>query len=746
MRKRLLGLLIVLSLLTLQVERAVHGQRPAPDEVLHVLPLWAGYVGSDDEAFARQVGELRRRIGSDNPRVRLGFATYIFLSMEDAGVDPERPDLIRKALAKTVAEIDLAIARARKHDIALCLSFLTAIRERTDPLQKAAEREDRRNVQWYADNTLASGWMTHSRYARKHRRALEAYVREVGRVVANRMARYPATFVAASGDGEVELAYGKSPFIDPKYTVETMQLADYSPFAIAEFRDWLRAEGLHAPRQSVAATAYEHAARYKGDGSPAADTNRDGHTLNGDFGTTFATWELRDFDWSLSDDPQRDPRAIPATAYETPDWKSRPNTRANGFDAPRTWKQGDAWWEVWHLFRQTMLRRHNQDFARWITSSPDPETKSLVPAARWYSDQIAADYLFGHTPDRPTLRFITSASSWWTADVAPYGRLGITSFNTNVNGNVFRTLAGVAPHIGNRDIDWGLLEWHPSAPPTKDLEVYRSEARLVQLYRPSLVVPIFWARELHPIEGSGFEVALRELVAAAGKGPLPPEMTATPARLNFAAASGRATPAQRLGIQIVGRGRVPWTLTTNDPSVVLSRASGDESTQVDVSLARGARLAGDRRVTLTLSAPRSSTPATSIPILLRGIDGAGAPPHGSIDAPGDGAASAGAFDAAGWALDDVGVVKVEVWREPLPGEKPEVNGLIRVMDAAPGPRADVAGLFPDAPLIQRAGWAARVDLSPLATTERRSIRIHVLVTDVEGNVANLGVRTVVVRR
>ena len=169
--------------------------------------------------------------------------------------------------------------------------------------------EDRRVMQWYSDHTLADGWWTLSRYARRQYFVRQLYVKALGRVIANRMVRYPDTVIAASGDGEVELAFKAN---GPPY-------ADYSPYATAEFCDWLRGGGLYAPGQPFAVDAYTNSARYRGDSSPAADTNGDGHTLNGDFGTPFTTWQMRYFDWDLADDPFADPRAIPASEYTAPE-------------------------------------------------------------------------------------------------------------------------------------------------------------------------------------------------------------------------------------------------------------------------------------------------------------------------------------------------------------------------------------------------------------------------------------------
>ena len=49
-------------------------------------------------------------------------------------------------------------------------------------------------------------------------------------------------------------------------------LADYSPFTVAEFRDWLRQDGLYAPGQPFAGEAWEFSSRYAGDASTRSST------------------------------------------------------------------------------------------------------------------------------------------------------------------------------------------------------------------------------------------------------------------------------------------------------------------------------------------------------------------------------------------------------------------------------------------------------------------------------------------
>lgn len=489
-------------------------QAPKPvSKMTYVIPYNPFFTARNDAQFAAEVAQLKSRLG-EGPWVRVGFNLYLFVSMDRWELDPADRATVRANLATTFAQVDFAVTRAKANGIPLALSVVTPGRKRTDPLQVGAEREDRRNVQWYANGDIATGWVSVSRYARKMRGRFDAYIQEVGAYLANRMARDPATFVAASGDGEVELS------LDRDQPLDAIQITDYSPFAIAEFRDWLRNGGLYAPGQPYAGQGYANAARYQGDASPAVDTNGDGRTLNGDFGTAFTSWTLRHFDWSLSDGVEVDAQAIPALTYERPGFNALPGTDPTRFDAPRVRQPGVAWWEVWDRFRQEMVWHYNIDFARHITTTVDAETRATVPSDRWYSHQIPADYLFGFTPENPNPRLITSASPHWTADISPYGGLGITSFNVHLGGTSYaKTLATVIPHIAARNRRWAILEWNPSLPASTTIDVYRADTQILEQYRPSMVVPWAWGYPDYAVLNSPFETALAEWIARIKDGP-----------------------------------------------------------------------------------------------------------------------------------------------------------------------------------------------------------------------------------
>jgi hypothetical protein len=527
---------------------------PVDPTITWVLPSWVGLLSANDAAMADMVRRLRQDIG-DGPRARIGLSVFVQLSMNDWSIDTRDRTAVRAALRPVIAPIDAAIARARVHRLPIGLSIITAIRERVDPVQTSAERDDRRNVQWYQDHSPASGWVTYSQYARKLRRVQEAYVREFGRMLAERMAQDPDILVAVTGDGETEMSYERFRDITVPIDASQRAWADYSPFAIAEFRDWLRAGGLYAAGQPLAGEAYALSARYAGDASPAVDTNGDGHTLNRDAGTSFTSWNLRYFNWSLTD-------AETAGAVSPAGFVVRDGGAAL-FDAPRpapadVLTTATPLWQLWVRFRQEMIQRYNRDFARWITGASEAASGG-VPRDRWYSAQIPTDLLFGDPPADKGVRWFTSGSAHWTADIAPYGGMGVTGYNVNMgnppdappggagaNGPYAKTTPHVMARAALRSARWGIVEWNPSDPWSTSADVYLEDVDLIRRYRPSLLMPFKINTTHYRVFDSGFVPALRTLMQTM------PAATASAAPIGVLESPAKEARVPRSAIPITG--------------------------------------------------------------------------------------------------------------------------------------------------------------------------------------------------
>jgi hypothetical protein len=721
---------------------------PAIDrKITYILPQWFGFLNATDAEVAQQVAILRSRIG-EGARVKVGFTTYIFVTMTP--VDPANPAAVRAALAS-------------KAGIPICISFISPQRENVDAAQTAEQAADRRTVQWHSDNSMATGWMSLSRYSRKDADLREAFIRELGRQLAKRMLQYPDNLVAASGDGEVELASdGVVMGADGVEDRVASRLTDYSPFAIAEFRDWLRQGGLYAPGQPFAGQAYSLSARYAGDLTPDQDTNRDGHTLFSDFGISanFSTWNLKYFDWPLSDPATADPKAIPASTYNAPAFNALPAGNPTGFDAPRVRAPSDAYWKLWDLFRQTMVYRHNLAFARWITTSPDPASGATVPADRWFTDQVPADHLFtnvltlpaypnGFAQD-PTFRLDSSASPTWTADVRPYGSLGITSFNVNAGprapyGDVYyRTLAAAAPAIAARGVRWGIFEWNASVPATTAATLYDQELALVEKYRPSVLAPFAWDGVASSvILDSPFETALKNYVTRRNNVSLTLNKSALYTQTLVDGTSH--TPPQV--VRVSGEpGETPvWNASSSSAFLDIIRSADGRSFTVE--LKQTSYAAGVQSATVVVTpAPGTGYTSTTLTVNVTAkAPAATAPAVGSFDTPSEMQVVTGELGITGWAVDDLGVKSVDIYRSPLAGEPTRPNGLVYLGTASlvEGARPDIQGSYGTTPLSEKAGWGYMLLTNFLPTGGNGTFTLHAFVTDVDGHVTNLGSRRIV---
>ncbi len=112
------------------------------------------------------------------------------------------------------------------------------------------------------------------------------------------------------------------------------------------------------------------------------------------------------------------------------------------------------------------------------------------------------------------------------------------------------------------------------------------------------------------------------------------------------------------------------------------------------------------------------------------------PPFGSFDTPIEGSTVRSSVPVTGWALDDVGVESVKIYR----GEN---GSLVYIGDAVfvEGARPDVESQYPDYPNNSRAGWGYMLLTYFLPNGGNGTYTLHAKATDVEGNEVTLGTKT-----
>ena len=150
--------------------------------------------------------------------------------------------------------------------------------------------------------------------------------------------------------------------------------------------------------------------------------------------------------------------------------------------------------------------------------------------------------------------------------------------------------------------------------------------------------------------------------------------------------------------------------------------------------------------TYSLSTTNGSTPATRrATVQVVGSAAGMTAPFGSFDTPADGAGGVtGAIPVTGWALDDIGVTRVEIYRDPLAGEGTSPNGKVYLGDAVfiPGARGDIEGAYANFPQANRAGWGLQLLTNFLPGSGNGSFTLHAYAYDAEARATLLGSRRI----
>jgi hypothetical protein len=128
-------------------------------------------------------------------------------------------------------------------------------------------------------------------------------------------------------------------------------------------------------------------------------------------------------------------------------------------------------------------------------------------------------------------------------------------------------------------------------------------------------------------------------------------------------------------------------------------------------------------------------------------------PFGSFDTPADGASGLqGSIAVTGWALDDIEVDRVELWRDLAAGETTGPfnapghpgHGKVFLANAAwvSGSRPDVETAYPRHPVPYRAGWGYLLLTQGLWRQGNGTYTLYAVAFDKEGRSRTLGSKTI----
>lgn len=223
-------------------------------------------------------------------------------------------------------------------------------------------------------------------------------------------------------------------------------------------------------------------------------------------------------------------------------------------------------------------------------------------------------------------------------------------------------------------------------------------------------------------------------------------VTVNRAGLTFGATANGSvrTGAQTVTVSFTN-GSATWSVASDAPWLNLSPASGNGAGTFSVTLADESYPAGQQRTaTLTITAPGVANSPVTVPVTVTSFAAAAAP-TGLIDTPSDNATGViGSLPVTGWAVDDIGISAITIWRDPLAGEPASsVNGKVFIGNATlvDGARPDVDATYA-LPFDYRAGWGYLLLTNMLPNQGNGTFRLHAYANDVEGNTVLLGSRTI----
>ncbi len=240
-------------------------------------------------------------------------------------------------------------------------------------------------------------------------------------------------------------------------------------------------------------------------------------------------------------------------------------------------------------------------------------------------------------------------------------------------------------------------------------------------------------------------------------------LMAAPSSLAFAATKNGAggalvdvTPPQT--VTVAYSGTTPdWAATADQPWLQVTGGAGFGAGSFTVGIVNPGNVIGGQTSlngTVTLSAPDASPVGIPVALSVQQTPSASGAAFGRVDAPAQNATGLqGAIGLTGWALDDIGVTDVKVYRNCLPFDAPAGcqmvlgHSVVFVGNAGfvPGARPDVESAFPTYPQAYRAGWGLQVlsNMLPHVPTQQAhggqgAITFYAVATDEEGHQTLLG--------
>jgi hypothetical protein len=222
----------------------------------------------------------------------------------------------------------------------------------------------------------------------------------------------------------------------------------------------------------------------------------------------------------------------------------------------------------------------------------------------------------------------------------------------------------------------------------------------------------------------------------------PSQISLNRTRLNFGTQSGGASTSQTISISNGGGGILNCSISSNASWLNCSPASVTDSGVVNVTASPTGLLPGTYTAVINILSPNASNSPQTVNVTLKVYStGFFDPPFGSFDTPTNNSTVFGSVPVTGWALDNIAIENVKIYRDPVQGEG---TGLVYISNAifVEGARPDVETAFPDYPNNYKAGWGYMLLTNSLPYQGNGTFTIYAKAADLEGNIVTLGSKTI----
>jgi hypothetical protein len=213
--------------------------------------------------------------------------------------------------------------------------------------------------------------------------------------------------------------------------------------------------------------------------------------------------------------------------------------------------------------------------------------------------------------------------------------------------------------------------------------------------------------------------------------------------LNFGWNGALMTSAQTVLVNTTPAAAVAWTATSSQSNIVVTPPSGIGSGALQISVNPGPS------GVVSVTAAGATNSPRQIQVNVSNVTPGSL--SGSFDTPLNSTSGiAGAIAVTGWALDNIEVTSVGIWREPVRGEPTNPNGLVFIGNATfvPGARPDVQVSSPNSPWSYRGGWGYMLLTTflpnPGGPLGNGTYRLHAIAINKAGNQLDLGTRIITV--